>query len=159
MSTSVHDGAASLPTFLPRGLPSTRTLIDGRREDGEQLFEVQDRYTEARITQVHAATQVQVAHAVRVARKAVPQAPPPYERARILRRAAELMLQKREMLIDLTVAETGFTLAEAGSELLRAVDTLELSAEEAKRISGELNGVIAHTMPTGSRSVKPIRFC
>ena len=142
MATAVHDGAIRLPNFLPNflphGLPSTRTLIDGRREAGEQLFEVQDCYTEAPIAQVHAATQVQVAQAVRVARKAVPQAPPPYERARILRRAAELMLQRREMLIDLTVAEAGFTLAEAGSELLRAVDTLELSAEEAKRISGEM---------------------
>ena len=70
MAIAVHDGAASLPTFLPRGLPSTRTLIDGRREAGEQLFEVHDRYTEAPIAQVHAATQAQVAQAVRVARKA-----------------------------------------------------------------------------------------
>ena len=123
---------------LPHRLPSTRTLVDGRREDGEQAFAVQDRYTQATIAQVHAATRAQVAHAVRVARLAVPFAPPPYERARILRRAAELMTQRRELLIDLTVAEAGFTLAEAAGELLRAVDTLELSAEEAKRITGDV---------------------
>ena len=123
---------------LPHGVPSTLTLIDGRRAAGEQTFAVQDRYTQDTIAQVHGATRAQVAQAVQVARKAVPQAPPPYERARILRRAAELMTQQRELLIDLTVAETGFTLAEAAGELLRAVDTLELSAEEAKRITGEM---------------------
>lgn len=123
---------------LPHGLPSTQTLIGGRRDAGEHLFAVHDRYTHARIAEVHAATRAQVAEAVRVARAAVSKAPPPYDRARILRRAAELMTQKREMLIDLTVAEAGFTLAEAGSELLRALDTLELCAEEAKRITGEM---------------------
>lgn len=34
---------------MPHGLPSTQTLIDGRREAVEQLFEVHDRYTEASI--------------------------------------------------------------------------------------------------------------
>ena len=142
MATAVEDRASHPPHVVPHvlahALPSTQTLIDGRREPGEQLFDVHDRYTEALITQVHTATQAQVARAVRVARQAVPHAPPPYERAGILRRAAELMLQQRDRLIDLTVAEAGFTLAEAGSELLRAVDTLELAAEEAKRITGEM---------------------
>lgn len=40
--------------------------------------------------------------------------------------------------MDLTVAEAGFTLAEARGELTRAIDTLTLCAEEAKRITGEM---------------------
>lgn len=134
MSTDVQGGAAR----LPHGLPSPQTLIGGRRHAGTHLFPVHDRYTGAEIAQVHAATRAQVAEAVRVARAALATAPPPYERSRILHRAAELMTQRRELLIDLTVAEAGFTLAEAGSELLRALDTLELCAEEAKRITGEM---------------------
>jgi succinate-semialdehyde dehydrogenase/glutarate-semialdehyde dehydrogenase len=130
MPTETHAGA--------QRLPSTETLIDGRRHAGTQLFPVHDRYTGAEIAQVHAATREQVALAVRMARAALVRTPPPYERARILRRAAELMAQRREQLIELTVAEAGFTRAEAGGELLRALDTLELCAEEAKRITGEM---------------------
>lgn len=134
MSPGEQDAASR----LPHGVPSTRTLIGGSRHAGEQLFPVHDRFTHACIAQVHAATRSQVAQAVRVAREAVSRAPPPYERSRILRRAAELISRKRDMFIDLTVAEAGFTLAEAAGELLRALDTLELCAEEAKRITGEM---------------------
>ena len=134
MPNAVQGGAQR----QPKSLPSTQTLIDGRRLDGAQLFEVHDRFTQEKIADVHAATREQVSEAVRVARKAVTTAPPPYDRARILRRTAELLMQKQETIIDLTVAEAGFTKAEAGSELQRALDTLELSAEEAKRIIGHM---------------------
>ncbi|WP_418320860.1 aldehyde dehydrogenase family protein [Piscinibacter sakaiensis] len=119
-------------------LPSTQILIDGRRLDGDGLFAVDDRFTQQPLAQVHAASRMQVADAVRVARRACAAIPPPYERAQILRRAAQLISQQRQRLIELTIAEAGFTVAEAQGELLRALDTLELCAEEAKRISGEM---------------------
>ena len=60
MATAVDDCAIRPPHVCAHALPSTLTLIDGRRLAGEQLFDVHDRYTEALITQVHAATQAQV---------------------------------------------------------------------------------------------------
>lgn len=121
-----------------QALPSAQVLIDGRRHDGEGLFSVEDRFTQMPLAQVHAASRSQVTEAVRVARRACGEIPPPYERARILERTAQLIANHRERLIDLTVAETGFTIAEAQGELARALDTLALCAEEAKRITGEM---------------------
>ena len=119
-------------------LPSTQILIDGRRLDGEALFPVVDRYTQSPLAQVHSASPAQVSQAVQVARRACAKVPPPYERAAILQRAAQAIERQRQRVIDLTVAETGFTQAEAQGELVRALDTLALCAEEAKRISGEM---------------------
>lgn len=127
------------PPGLPAlDLPSTQVLIGGRRLDGEHTFPVEDRFTQHPLAQVHAASRSQVAEAVRVARQACAGVPPPYERARILQRAGQLVAQHGQRLVDLTVAETGFTVAEAQGELVRALDTLALCAEEAKRITGEV---------------------
>lgn len=125
-------------TGVGPALPSPQILIDGRRHDGERLFTVEDRYTQMPLAQVHSASRLQVAEAVRIARRACANVPPPYERARILQRAAQLISQQRQGIVELTVAEAGFTLAEAQGELSRALDTLELCAEEAKRITGQM---------------------
>ncbi len=62
---------------------------------------------------------------------------PGYERGRILRRAAGIIEQRRDDFARTITLEEGKTLKESIVEVTRAVDTLELSAEEARRLSGE----------------------
>jgi succinate-semialdehyde dehydrogenase / glutarate-semialdehyde dehydrogenase len=127
-----------LTRLLPHGLPSMQTLIGGRRLAGEHNFAVCDRYTQEKVADVASATREQVAQAVCTARAALGRAPVPYERSRILRRVADMIDARRDAFIDLMVAEVGFTPADATSELERALDTCQLCAEEAKRITGEM---------------------
>ena len=61
-----------------------------------------------------------------------------YDRSKILNKAADLMGQHAERLGRLISTEEGKILAEGLFEVSRARETIELSAEEAKRISGEV---------------------
>src|SRR5690606_16877288 len=61
-----------------------------------------------------------------------------YERFVILRRAADMMRQRAEELARTISQEEGKILAEARAEVARAAETIELSGEEAKRITGEV---------------------
>lgn len=121
------------------GLPAQiDSLIDGKRLAGTDCLTVHDRYTQQPAVEVAVTTREQVAQAVQVARRAAAEPVPPYERAQILKRAALLLEARRDLLVEAMVTEAGFTLADAGTELTRGLDTLELSAEEAKRLTGEM---------------------
>jgi acyl-CoA reductase-like NAD-dependent aldehyde dehydrogenase len=61
-----------------------------------------------------------------------------YDRAQILRKTADLMGQRVQELGRLISMEEGKTLAEGRFEAFRSKETMDLSAEEAKRISGEV---------------------
>ncbi|HEV3025862.1 MAG TPA: aldehyde dehydrogenase family protein [Pirellulales bacterium] len=61
-----------------------------------------------------------------------------YERFGILARAAELLRQRADDFGRTISLEEGKTFAEGRGEALRAVETLQLSAEEAKRLAGEV---------------------
>ncbi|RUM90571.1 MAG: aldehyde dehydrogenase [Thermovibrio sp.] len=60
-----------------------------------------------------------------------------YERFRILERAARLLSKRSDRFAELLVKEVGKTVKEAFGEVGRAVNTITLSAEEAKRVLGE----------------------
>lgn len=61
-----------------------------------------------------------------------------YQRYEILNRASRLMRERVNELGRLISQEEGKTLAEGRIEAQRATETIELSAEEAKRITGEV---------------------
>ena len=61
-----------------------------------------------------------------------------FDRCKILRRAAELVESRLEDLAQTITLEEGKILAEARFEVSRAAETLMVSAEEAKRIAGEM---------------------
>lgn len=63
---------------------------------------------------------------------------PRHERARILEKTAALVESDKEAFASLIVAESGKTIKQARKEVLRCVNTLKLSAEEAKRNAGEV---------------------
>jgi glyceraldehyde-3-phosphate dehydrogenase (NADP+) len=61
-----------------------------------------------------------------------------YERYQILRKAADLMLQQTEDLARTITLEEGKIIGEARFETMRAAEIINLSAEEAKRLSSEV---------------------
>lgn len=63
---------------------------------------------------------------------------PAFERAQILRRAAALMQEREEELGRTISLEEGKILAEGRLEASRAREVIEVSAEEARRVAGEM---------------------
>ncbi len=61
-----------------------------------------------------------------------------YERFLILRKTADLMRERQEALAQVLSSEEGKAIAEGRLEIDRAAQTIELSGEEAKRLSGEI---------------------
>jgi glyceraldehyde-3-phosphate dehydrogenase (NADP+) len=61
-----------------------------------------------------------------------------YDRSLFLRKAAQLLSDRSEDFARTISLEEGKTLAESRFEVSRGVQTLELSAEEAKRLGGEV---------------------
>ncbi|MFO0947768.1 MAG: aldehyde dehydrogenase family protein [Planctomycetota bacterium] len=61
-----------------------------------------------------------------------------HERSQWLKKASELLAARAQQFAELISREEGKPLAESTFEVSRAVQTLELSAEEARRIVGEM---------------------
>ncbi|MDP1796080.1 MAG: aldehyde dehydrogenase family protein [Planctomycetaceae bacterium] len=61
-----------------------------------------------------------------------------YDRSQILRKAADGLRARTEDLARTITAEEGKILAESRAEVARSAETLEVSAEEAKRVTGEM---------------------
>jgi glyceraldehyde-3-phosphate dehydrogenase (NADP+) len=77
---------------------------------------------------------------------------PAYEKYMILRRTADLMAERSEDLAQTITNEEGKIIAEGRGEVQRAIQTITLSSEEAKRLHGEtvpLDGVPGNTSQFG----------
>jgi len=61
-----------------------------------------------------------------------------YQRSQILRKAADLLIKRTEDLARTITMEEGKILAESRLEVSRASEIMSLSADEAKRLSGEV---------------------
>lgn len=114
-------------------------FIGGEWIEGEDSFPIRDKYTGEVVAEAARASRVQVTAAVEAAKAAFASGPlDPYRRYEILRRAADLVEERADALIDGISTETGFTVADGRAEVTRSIQTLLLSAEEAKRIHGEM---------------------
>jgi len=116
---------------------TTGLLIDGEWEPVGAGLEVLDKYTQQPFSVVAQAAPDDVARAVAGAADAARHPLPPARRQAILSDAARLLEARQDEIRALYVAETGFTPADAATEITRALGTLRLSAEEAVRIAGE----------------------
>ncbi len=119
-------------------------FINGQWRDGAGSFEVFDKFTRDVVGHAQIADVALVDEAVAAARAAfaggeIPEA----ERYTILMRAHDILLERRDEFLDVMVAETGFTRADNASDFGRCVQTLLTSAEEAKRITGEMIPIAA----------------
>ncbi|HEY2890862.1 MAG TPA: aldehyde dehydrogenase [Dongiaceae bacterium] len=124
------------------GVDRYRHFINGQwvASSGKDFIEVENPATEEIIAQVPNGTADDAERALEAARAAQPgwEALPPVERGTLLRRLAQLILENRERLARLVVAEQGKPLAEARGEIDGAALYLTHAAEEARRITGDI---------------------
>lgn len=117
----------------------SKLLIGGDWVAGASTQTLTDKFTGVAYAEIAVASEAQVEAAVSgaVAGQLASKLSP-YERFKILSAAAQILQGRSERLIDLMRVEAGFTRADGENEVGRCVQTLELSAEEAKRLVGEM---------------------
>lgn len=115
------------------------TLIDGKWLQG-QIVDVPSPYDGKPVGAVHNSTVQQVGQAVESAARAGAAwgEKPAYERSAVLADIARLMHSKADELARVMALQTGKTLRDAKTETMRSISALEISAEEAKRVCGEI---------------------
>jgi succinate-semialdehyde dehydrogenase/glutarate-semialdehyde dehydrogenase len=118
-----------------------QAFVDGVWVDADsgETFPVLDPATGAEVARVPRLGVAETRRAIEAARRALPEwrEQTAKERARVLRRWADLMLEHQEDLSALMTAEQGKPLAEARAEIGYAASFLEWFGEEAKRVYGD----------------------
>jgi succinate-semialdehyde dehydrogenase/glutarate-semialdehyde dehydrogenase len=127
-------------TAVESDLIRRQGYLDGRWVDADsgETFAVLDPATGETIADVPRMGTAETRRAIVAAERALPEWKhrPAKERARVLRRIGDLMLERREELAALLVAEQGKPLAEAKVEIGYAASFYEWFGEEAKRVDG-----------------------
>ncbi|WP_448583988.1 aldehyde dehydrogenase family protein [Thermocrinis sp.] len=121
-------------------------ILGGQRVKTNNLVEVRYPYTQEVVAKVYFATEREALQAVEVGKHGAKEMAKltPYERYRLLMKAAEILEKKSEEFAKTLVLEVGKTIREARTEVQRAIQTLLFSAEEARRIGGEVIPIDAH---------------
>jgi acyl-CoA reductase-like NAD-dependent aldehyde dehydrogenase len=113
--------------------------IDGERRKSSEYQDVRDPFRGDVVGSVPVSTMTDCDHALDAARKArgAMASMPGYERAAVLRRAADAATARAAEIANAMSRESGKAYRDALTETLRSADTLRLCAEEAVRIEGE----------------------
>lgn len=124
---------------MTKEIPIYHLFIDGEWVPTEKYIDVQDKFTGEKIAKIAKAAKTHVEQAVTSAQKTFKENQlTAYQRYEILLKTAELMEQRRELLEYSLIQEVGKTVKDARGELDRAISTFRISAEEGKRIAGEM---------------------
>jgi len=123
-----------------------KMLIGDRWIDKEEKIEVRNPYDDSLVDTVPAGSVEDVEAALRAAEEGfrTNRGLPVHKRIEILYRAAQIVSGRQEEFARTIATEGSKTIREARKEASRCVDTLTISAEEARRIAGE-------TIPFDSR--------
>ena len=147
-------------TTLPAGVP-TELFVDGKWARGAGGgFHVLDPSSGAVLATVARADSTDLDAALAAAHTALPMwtATAPRQRSEALRRAFELMLERREEMAQVISLEMGKALTDARGEVTYAAEFFRWFAEEAVRIGGELR-----TAPGGANRIltfrRPVGVC
>jgi succinate-semialdehyde dehydrogenase/glutarate-semialdehyde dehydrogenase len=121
-------------------LRRAKLFIDGRWTAGEGgTFTVEDKFSGQAIAEVERASTAQVDAAIASARRAFETVRlDPFDRYAMLLKTSELLMADREAIARTIVAESGICWKDSFNEVARAAETLRVSAEEAKRLVGEM---------------------
>jgi len=116
-----------------------KMLLAGEWVDRERVIEVRDPYDDALVDTVPRATvqDVETAMAAAVEGFEVMRRLGAYDRANVLSGAAAIVRRDQEGFARTIAREGSKTIREARKEAARCANTLTISAEEAKRLSGE----------------------
>lgn len=111
--------------------------INGKWVTTNDKLDVLNKYTQEVYAQVSKAGEHEVDQAIETAENAYKTKQlSPYERYEILSKAKELLQEKKKEFAESIMIEAGKPIKQAQTEVDRSIQTLEVSAEEAKRISG-----------------------
>ena len=117
-------------------------FIDGKPTDacGGGTLAVINPADESTIAEVAFGGRADAERAIDAAAKALPawRAQSDYERAKILKKTADLMRERADAIARILTAEQGKPLPEARGEVLHSADTFEWFAEEGKRAYGTI---------------------
>lgn len=112
-------------------------LIDGEWVDRDDHIVVRDPEDGSEVGRVPVATEADVEQAVVAANRVRAEPLAAHRRIEVLRRAAGILHERRRDLAE-TIAREGIkTITEATKEVSRAIETLTISSEEARRVTGE----------------------
>src|SRR6266478_4020737 len=125
-----------------------KMYIDGQwcaAQDGKTVGVINPA-TEDVIVEMALGSRADVKRAIEAAGKAMPawMKLTPYDRAKVLKKTADLMRERADALARTMTMEQGKPLAEAKGEVMHSADTFEWFAEEGKRAYGQ---VIPQTNP------------
>ncbi|MFC4559097.1 aldehyde dehydrogenase family protein [Virgibacillus kekensis] len=121
-------------------------FINGRWIQTDDKLEVLNKHTGKTYAEVSKAGEEEVDQAVKSAQKAYKSnGLSAYDRFEVLKKVSELLQENKEEFALSIVQEAGKPLKQAQTEVDRAAQTFELSAEEAKRLSG--HGVPVNAAP------------
>src|SRR5262245_52254731 len=125
-----------------------RMYIDGQwvAAAGGGTLAVTNPATEESVAEVAYGTRADAQRAVQAAARALPgwMKLTAYDRAKVLKRTAELMRERADAIARTLTMEQGKPLPESKAEVLHSADTFEWFAEEGKRAYGQ---VIPNTLP------------
>ena len=117
-------------------------FIDGKWQKSEkgETYDVINPATEEVLGKASKASENDVNKALMSAEKGLEiwKKTPPWERAKIIRKIADLMRERTEVLAKWLTLEVGKPLAEAAGEVGGAADIFEWNSEETKRIYGQI---------------------
>ena len=137
LATKFDDNMTASCTGLKR--ESNTILINGDWIGAKQTMTIINSFDNSVIGEVSCADNEHVALAIQSAKNAfkLNQHQPSHERAAILKTAAQMVLARLEEFAKTIALETGKPIVAARKEVSRCVNTLNLSAEEATRLTGE----------------------
>ena len=122
-----------------QGGENMKMLLAGEWVDRDQVIEVKNPYDDSLLNTVPKGTREDALTAIEAAQEGFMEMKKStaYERFSILSKAAQIMEKRREELSQTLSKEVGKTINEARGEVARALQTLTLSAEEAKKLTGK----------------------
>lgn len=116
-----------------------KMFIGGEWTQTERSSTVRNPFSNDVVDEVPLATRADVERAIGAAVEgsAIMRKQTAYDRCEVLRRTVKLVRERADEFAETICQEEGKTLAEAKFEVSRGIETLSLSADEAKRIGGE----------------------
>jgi acyl-CoA reductase-like NAD-dependent aldehyde dehydrogenase len=117
-----------------------KILVGGEWRETNDVLKVHFPYDNALVGEVYMASQQDMEDAIVRAQKGfeISRKLPSYKRAEIIETLVQLMQKHFEEFVALMVLEGGKNRKTAVAEMSRALQTMKVSAEEAKRIGGEV---------------------
>jgi succinate-semialdehyde dehydrogenase / glutarate-semialdehyde dehydrogenase len=114
-------------------------FVAGAWVKGAESFPVYDKFSGGIVGTAERATKAQVDAAVAAALDSFNAVKlEPYDRYKMLMKASTLIEERRDLIARTIVAEAGFPMSDALNEVSRAAQTFIISAEESKRLNGDV---------------------